>query len=346
MAVNKVVKSDGTSIIDITATTAVESDVASGKLFFLADGTQATGTGEGGGSVTWETLYEGSATIVSSSPNYIVINNFTDVIGEGETWRITWDGTPYTCTAVYSSTIGGSYIGNARIVDSGSTDTGEPFWVYKRTATQLAISTNESPGTIALIIERQKDISATLITKTVTANGTYSASDDSADGYSSVTVNVPSGSSSAWTKVSENTYTVSTTSTSTATVETLATGSGELWTSAKWVYVRVRDTAGKRAGYFYGSDQFFYNVTSANSGSETNIATALRITIRYSTSGQYAATASSASTGYGVYADTVYSDGRVRIRRKYNSGYSSTVDGTYKVEVYLLNSPDGVPIFG
>ncbi len=33
--------------------------------------------------------------------------------------------------------------------------------------------------------------SATLITKTITANGTYNASSDSADGYSSVTVNVP-----------------------------------------------------------------------------------------------------------------------------------------------------------
>ena len=33
--------------------------------------------------------------------------------------------------------------------------------------------------------------SATLITKSITANGTYNASSDSADGYSSVTVNVP-----------------------------------------------------------------------------------------------------------------------------------------------------------
>lgn len=39
--------------------------------------------------------------------------------------------------------------------------------------------------------------SATLITKTITANGTYSASDDSADGYSSVTVNVPTGGGSS-----------------------------------------------------------------------------------------------------------------------------------------------------
>lgn len=37
--------------------------------------------------------------------------------------------------------------------------------------------------------------SATLITKTITENGTYNASSDSADGYSSVTVNVSGGSS-------------------------------------------------------------------------------------------------------------------------------------------------------
>lgn len=36
--------------------------------------------------------------------------------------------------------------------------------------------------------------SSTLITKNITTNGTYNASDDNADGYSSVTVNVPSSS--------------------------------------------------------------------------------------------------------------------------------------------------------
>lgn len=36
---------------------------------------------------------------------------------------------------------------------------------------------------------------ATLITKSITANGTYNASSDSADGYSQVTVTVPTGSS-------------------------------------------------------------------------------------------------------------------------------------------------------
>lgn len=153
------------------------------------------------------------------------------------------------------------------------------------------------------------------------------------------------GGDSAWTKVTEKSYTVSTTSTSTSTIETWATGHSELWTSDKWVYVRVRDTAGKRDGYFYGSDSFFYNTTVANdSSSASSIVTALRTTIRYS-SDTFAVQSSTGATGYGVYADMLYSDGRIRMRRRYNSGNSLTIDGTYKVEVYLLDPAGGVPIF-
>ena len=72
MAVNKVVQSNGTTLIDITPTTAVESDVASGKIFFLADGTQATGTNSGGGTpsatshtILFEFTDETSATITA-----------------------------------------------------------------------------------------------------------------------------------------------------------------------------------------------------------------------------------------------------------------------------------------
>lgn len=51
MAVNKVIKSDGTTLIDITGTTATVSDVAEGKVFYAANGTQQTGTAVmGGGS--------------------------------------------------------------------------------------------------------------------------------------------------------------------------------------------------------------------------------------------------------------------------------------------------------
>lgn len=153
------------------------------------------------------------------------------------------------------------------------------------------------------------------------------------------TIAAASGGSS-WTKVAETSYQVSTTGTTAATVATWATGHSEIWTTEKILYVRVRDTAGKRAGYFYGSDNFFTGVFSGTSNSA-----GVRFVTYYSDSGAYGKSASNSTSGYGVYADTVYSDGELRIRRRYHSGNSLTIDGTYKVEVYLLDPPTGAPIF-
>lgn len=181
-------------------------------------------------------------------------------------------------------------------------------------------------------------------TKTITANGTYLASDDDADGYSSVTVNVPSSAASSWTKVAETSYQVSTTNTAAQTVATWETGSSDLWTSSKWVYVRIRDTAGKREGYFYGCDQFFCNKEPINGTSSTYTDAAMNLYIRYSASG-FGAGINTIVSFYGVYADRLYSNGDLRIRSRYHSSNTLTIDGTYKVEVYLLDPAGGVPIF-
>lgn len=183
-----------------------------------------------------------------------------------------------------------------------------------------------------------------LINKTVTANGTYLATDDSADGYSSVTVNVPSSAASSWTKVAETSYQVSTTQTSAQTVATWETGHSEIWTSDKLVFVRVRDTAGKRAGYFYGSDTFYYNIHLVNGSSATYITTLMCSIIRYATDGNFAVTLVT-SGNCGVFPDRLYSDGSIRVRSRYSSSQSLTINGTYKVEVYLLDPPTGAPIF-
>lgn len=186
--------------------------------------------------------------------------------------------------------------------------------------------------------------SATLITKTITSNGTYSAEDDDADGYSEVTVNVPSSAASSWTKVAEASYQASTTSTSSSTVDTWATGHSEIWTSDKIVYVRIRDTAGKRTGYSYGTDNYFANQYPKKGTTANSVSAGCRYNIYVNSNGNYDMVATSGVSGYGVYADTLYPDGGIRIRNRYNNSYGA-INGTYKVEVYLLDPAGGVPIF-
>lgn len=218
MAVNKVAKSDGTTLIDITPTTAIQSDVAKDKIFFLADGRQAVGTNEGGsGSVTWETKSDQGITIVSDTPNYFIWT-YTEALGANETYRITWgeNGTQYICETVVDPidfTQDGFYLGNASIADSSYEDTGEPFMFYRNSATRMVGVTNRAAGSWRIKIEKQVTSSATLTTKTITSNGTYNASSDGADGYSQVTVNVPSQAGAAMnTQVAQGVDRVATTS--------------------------------------------------------------------------------------------------------------------------------------
>lgn len=182
-----------------------------------------------------------------------------------------------------------------------------------------------------------------LTADTVAANNLISPNTaHGADGQA--VVGTASGGSSAWTKVAEKTITTSTTSTSASTVEEWATGHSEIWTSDKWVYVRIRDTAGKRNGYFYGTDQFFCIIYPKN-GSATASSTGCMRTCFQCANGSFSIAQNTGTTGYGVFADRVHSDGNIRIRSRYNSSYSGTVNGTYKVEVYLLDPAGGVPIF-
>lgn len=195
MAVNKVVKIDGSVIIDLSTDTVTSSaHIMAPYIGHLADGTQVVGTASGGGGgATYETYYDGS--ITTASDKTISIPSLSSLyFAAGETWRVTWDGTEYTC---YPNIHEGWlwYIGNHGLTDGTDDGTGEPFCLYNYGGGALNGMARTS-GTHTLKLEKQTSSgggSATLITKNITANGTYPASDDSADGYSSVTVNVPSG---------------------------------------------------------------------------------------------------------------------------------------------------------
>jgi hypothetical protein len=64
--VNKVIFGE-TTVIDISPTTAVEADVAQGKIFYKASGAQAVGTSQGGTLPDGDNLGYGGAAIVGSA---------------------------------------------------------------------------------------------------------------------------------------------------------------------------------------------------------------------------------------------------------------------------------------
>ena len=174
----------------------------------------------------------------------------------------------------------------------------------------------------------------TIVSKSITANGTYNASSDNADGYSPVTVNVPS-----MTLLGSTTLTVNTTSTSASSAGTVSCGTGA-FTKDDVIYVHIRGQSGKRNGYFYGSDAIFINHQKANGGTSAFSAPAVEY-IRVSSSGAY----TTATGSYGVYGYSINSSGTVTIRQRYNSTNTLTINDKFDVYVYKLTLPNNLKLF-
>lgn len=170
--------------------------------------------------------------------------------------------------------------------------------------------------------------------ETKTQNGTYDVTN-----LAEVVVNVSGGGgSSSWTRIGGDDFTHSQTSTRDTTVGTITLPS--VWQYAKMIYVCVRDKAGERAGYFYGSDTFYVN-TYAFNGSTNTMNTAARTIIYCANVGKRGTYNPSTNTGYGVFPYSITSGGVITIRGRYSSSYSLTINGTYAVDVYLLDWPTG-----
>ena len=116
--------------------------------------------------------------------------------------------------------------------------------------------------------------------------------------------------------------TCSTTDTNITTIATITVDGA--YRTDKLIYCRIRDKAGKRNGYFYGTDNFC-----------SKAATLTGFVYKCDND----ATVVNATTS-GIYVRALGTDGKITIASRYNSLYTTTIDGTYTIEIYALDWPD------
>lgn len=195
-----------------TAVTVSASELVSGSETKTANGTyDVTNLAElvvnvsGGSSSYTRTVVVPQQTVTVSGSTYTADNitmNSTLVVGDY--YIVTLDGTEYvsTCGANWD---GETYLGDSAFLwydGSGSTTSYTCPFAFERIAWNTGGSLHATSGSHTIKVEHLEFIDGplNLIAKSITANGTYSASSDNADGYSSVTVNVPSSGGTMQTK--------------------------------------------------------------------------------------------------------------------------------------------------
>ena len=145
------------------------------------------------------------------------------------------------------------------------------------------------------------------------------------------------GGGSSFTLIASDEFEYATTATTEQTVKTLNTET-TFRTADKLTAVRVYDKAGAKNGYFAEFWGIIFDYEALN-GSPSAVTFGNRLCI-YKTSGGAFSTSTSAQGVYPYQLSRTSNTDRVQIRAKATS--SMAIDGTYVVEVYLLDFPDGI----
>ena len=179
-----------------TAVTVSASELVSGTKTITENGTGIDVTNyasvdvnvSGGGGTTWTTLYDGNSWINSSSPNYVLFNNYTTPFLQGETYRVTWgsDTFIYETDSDGGQSYDGYYIGNPGIVGGTDDGSGATFFIYRDRADRAVAATTDASGNKYVKIEKQVSsgggnyqtktgITPTTSSQTITADSGYDA---------------------------------------------------------------------------------------------------------------------------------------------------------------------------
>ena len=133
-------------------------------------------------------------------------------------------------------------------------------------------------------------------------------------------------------------------SSSETAVGTMNLDPAKIWFGDKILYIRCRDKAGARTGYFLETDTWFINYYAVNN-IQTQSITLYDYAYRLMKCvGENSISLANTSAKYGVYPYSVGKDGRIVINCKYSNVYSGTINGTYVVEVYSLEFPNNKQI--
>jgi hypothetical protein len=151
----------------------------------------------GGDTYTLTTIIPQQTFTAQELDNSYQVNlTYTAGLEDDEEYLVTLDGEQYICRC--GIMWGSDYMAGtiSYLWEKNSSDV-YPFGLdYVPWANEFSVGVPDlNQHTIKVEHIEFVDGPLNLIAKSVTANGTYSASSDNADGYSSVTVNVPSGSS-------------------------------------------------------------------------------------------------------------------------------------------------------
>ncbi len=182
-----------------TAVTVTASELASGNKAITQNGTGIDVVGYSTVSVNvagaeyTRTVICPQQTVSPSSAMQQMTLTSSGLIEDAKDYIVTLDGVEWltTCETLWSANY---CIGEVRyFLEASPSNTIYPFGAICESGVVYACFATTGSHTIK--IERLDFVTGgtTLTTKSITSNGTYNASSDSADGYSSVTVNVPTG---------------------------------------------------------------------------------------------------------------------------------------------------------